>query len=174
MDILLPNGVRLGDKLGELLARKCTLALEVGPGSTALLALVEDSPGSGPMNAIFAGLSYITKMGVTNAPCIVLSCDLPLLEDRSLSALTGFSTDKSVVPVVEGRPQWLCSKISSAGVAWLTEHRPTSSRVGDVFSALPDLLLADASEIYPDRPLSFSDVDNVADLSKLFEKDHLS
>lgn len=121
--ILLTGGTsrRLGtDKAlvrveGETLARRSAavlrsvcgdLCVEVGPGHSALPAVREDPPGTGPLAAIVAGLD---ALAVTAADTVVvLACDLPRVEPALLELLLGIGGD-GAVPEWAGRAQTLCA-----------------------------------------------------------------
>lgn len=104
--------VRVG---GQTLARRSAAVLhsvcgnrcvEVGPGHSALRAVREDPPGTGPLAAIVAGLD---ALAVTAADTVVvLACDLPRVEAVLLELLLDIGGD-GAVPEWAGRAQTLCA-----------------------------------------------------------------
>ncbi len=103
------DGERLADRTARLLASVCTVAVEVGPGVSALPAVREDPPGSGPLAALVAGADALAAWGV-EAPVLVLGVDLPFVERPLLEWLAARPGSGTVVPRVGGSPQPLCAR----------------------------------------------------------------
>jgi molybdopterin-guanine dinucleotide biosynthesis protein A len=102
-------GERLADRNARLLASVCTVALEVGPGSSPLAAVREDPPGSGPLAALVAGAEALHARGVL-LPVLVLGVDLPFVDAALLGWLAARPGSGTVVPRVDGSPQPLCAR----------------------------------------------------------------
>jgi molybdopterin-guanine dinucleotide biosynthesis protein A len=105
-----PAAVRLGRRL----ARVTGPALEVGQASSGLPSVPD--PGEGPLVAVAAGGEALRKRGHAG-PALVLACDLPLVGEALLRLLAGWPSPATVVPVVEGQPQFLCARLSPAALA---------------------------------------------------------
>jgi molybdopterin-guanine dinucleotide biosynthesis protein A len=109
------DGVTLADRTAELLRAATTLALEVGPGVSALTAVEEQPPGQGPLAAILAGRHQLLELGLgPGAPCLVVACDLPALSEAVLRRLREADGDVSILPVIDGVEQPLCARWSAA------------------------------------------------------------
>ena len=100
----------LADHLAKVLVSICSPVIEVGPGVTSLPSVREDPPLSGPLAAIAAGWEAIRKEGLIGA--VVMACDLPRV-DAALLAMLAVPGQSSCVPVVRGRPQYLCARYSA-------------------------------------------------------------
>ena len=113
---MLVEGRTSAARLAAVLSAVARPALEVGPGTTPLPAVLEELPGAGPLVAIAAGWRALTGLG-HGGPVLVLACDLPLVDEDVLRLLAGWPTTGSVVPVVAGRDQPLCARWSAADLA---------------------------------------------------------
>lgn len=103
------DGERLADRGARLLASVCSPALEVGPGVSALTAVREDPPGSGPLAALVAGADALAASGV-HQPVLLLGVDLPFVDAALLAWLAARPGSGTVVPRVAGSPQSLCAR----------------------------------------------------------------
>jgi len=110
------DGERLADRNAGLLAAVCTVALEVGPGTSSLPAVREDPPGLGPLAALVAGAEALRARGV-QLPVLVLAVDLPFVDAALLAWLATRPGSGTVVPRVEGSPQSLCARYGTADLA---------------------------------------------------------
>ncbi|HEY5273182.1 MAG TPA: molybdenum cofactor guanylyltransferase [Acidimicrobiales bacterium] len=112
------DGVKLAERTASLLSAVTTLALEVGPGVSTLPSVQEDPPGQGPLAAILVGHKSLVRRGLSpSAPCLVVSCDLPLLSVSVLRRLADAAGDRSVLPVIDGTAQPLCARWSARDLA---------------------------------------------------------
>lgn len=109
-------GVRLADRNAALLTAVCTVTLEVGPGYSALPAVREDPPGSGPLAALVAGAAALHARGEP-LPVLVLGVDLPFVDTALLTWLATRPGTGTVVPRVAGSPQPLCARYGTADLA---------------------------------------------------------
>jgi molybdenum cofactor guanylyltransferase len=108
---LLVDGESLARRSARLLAEVCDPVLEVGPGYSALPTVHEADPGRGPLAALVAGA---TALG-TDAPVLLLACDLPFVTGDLLARLVEAPGDGTVVPVDEdGMVQPVCARYSAA------------------------------------------------------------
>jgi molybdenum cofactor guanylyltransferase len=109
------DGTTLAERTAALLAGATTLAFEVGPGVSGLASIQEDPPGQGPLAAILVGREALVANGLSSgAPCLVVSCDLPMLSGSVLQRLAETSGDASVLPVIDETAQPLCARWSAA------------------------------------------------------------
>ncbi len=103
------DGERLADRGARLLASVCPTVVELGPGLTALPAVREDPPGSGPLAALVAGADALA--GVEEpAAVLLLAVDLPFVEEPLLRWLAEHPAPGAVVPRGGGVPQPLCAR----------------------------------------------------------------
>lgn len=103
------DGESLAVRTARLLSSVVEVAVEVGPGLSGLPATTERPIGTGPLAAIGAGWTTLRGWGHTGS-ALVVACDLPLLTERLLRFLMEWESPDSVVPVVDGRAQFLCAK----------------------------------------------------------------
>ncbi len=103
-----PCAVRVATVLGSVAAP----LVEVGPGHTGLLRAPEERPGEGPLAALVDGARALAALGYVGG-ALVVACDLPAVTPAALSMLTSWPNDRTVVPVVAGRPQTLCARWSA-------------------------------------------------------------
>ncbi|HLI15755.1 MAG TPA: NTP transferase domain-containing protein [Acidimicrobiales bacterium] len=104
-------GSTLGEELAARLAAVVAVALEVGPGRTALPHVLEEPAGSGPLAAIVAGARALRAAG-HDGPVLVLACDLPRVPVAFLRFLATWPGQGSAAPLVGGRVQPLCARWS--------------------------------------------------------------
>ncbi|HEX5096024.1 MAG TPA: NTP transferase domain-containing protein [Acidimicrobiia bacterium] len=97
---------------GRLLAQVCAPVIEVGPGVSGLPAIVEATPGRGPLVAFLAGVDALAATG----PVVLLACDMPRLDVALLELVANWPGTGTVVPVVDGHKQHSCSRWSSAAI----------------------------------------------------------
>jgi molybdenum cofactor guanylyltransferase len=108
---LVLGGERLADRGARLLVEVTDPALEVGPGRSALPAILEEPPGSGPLAAMAAGGRALSALRY-RGPALLLAVDMPLVTGALLAFLRDFPGTGSVVPFVGGRAQPLCARYS--------------------------------------------------------------
>lgn len=114
------GGQPAASRAATLLSSVADPVWEVGPSHCHLPHVLEDPPGSGPVGAVAAGWQALTAAG-HRGPVLVLACDLPLMTTRLLRWLAEVPTKSTVIPVVEGRAQPLCSRWSAADLHRLVE-----------------------------------------------------
>lgn len=116
--------------------------------------VADDRPGAGPLAATVSALDHATHDVV-----MVVACDLPDLGPRTVTEIVGALVHGAggpdvAVPVVDGRPQYLCA-------AWDRSARDTlrsvvlagGAAMHEAFASL------DAVEVRPSRPEALRDVD---------------
>ncbi len=113
---LVIGGETCARRVARLLARVASVALEVGPGHSGLPRVAEPRPGRGPLVALAQAAAQLSRAG-HSGPALLLACDLPLLSEELLRLLAGWPGDTTVVPVVAGRAQPLCARLSPAALA---------------------------------------------------------
>lgn len=106
------EGATLAERAARVLEAVTEVAVEVGPGVSGLPS-VRDG-GAGPLAAVAAGLGAVRS----DAPVLLLACDLPLVGTELLGWLAGYPAAGSVVPLAGARlvPQPLCSRWSPAAL----------------------------------------------------------
>ena len=108
------DGQRLADRAAGALGAVCDPVLEIGPGFSALDAVVEPDPGRGPLVALAAGTTALRTRGYDGA-AVLLAVDLAFAGVPLLSLLAAHDPlDATVVPVAAGVPQSLCARYGVA------------------------------------------------------------
>lgn len=100
------RGETLATRAARVLADACAPVIEVGSGATELRCVREDPPGAGPLAALVAGARALDTRG----PVVLLACDLPFVEPGVLRLLAQWPGDRTVIPVVDGRLQYVCAR----------------------------------------------------------------
>ncbi|HEY3942764.1 MAG TPA: NTP transferase domain-containing protein [Acidimicrobiales bacterium] len=135
------RGVPMATRLGRLLAGVCGPAVEVGPGHSELPAVVEPTPGQGPLTAIVAGAAALRAAGWWG-PVVVIACDLPLLTDPALRLVATWPGEGAAVPLVGGRRQPLCARWAPEDLLAARQRAAAGRRsLGDLPGAGPTSLL---------------------------------
>jgi molybdopterin-guanine dinucleotide biosynthesis protein A len=104
-----PLGPTLAERTADLLNTVCQIAVEVGPGCSALPAVAEAVPGQGPLVAVAAAWIELGIRG-WSGPVLVVATDLPRLNLGLLRWLADHPGSHSVVPVAARRVQPLCAR----------------------------------------------------------------
>ncbi len=160
-----PAGPTLASRAAGLLSTVCSPAVEVGPGHTDLPAVVEPSPGEGPLSGLVAGWRALSEAG-WYGPVLVLATDLPNLTGQMLHWLAGQPEEGSVVPVARGRVQPLCARYSPADLDTAAVLVAAGKRAMKDLLSVTDPRLATETD-WADAaggPSVLSDVDTPADL----------
>jgi molybdopterin-guanine dinucleotide biosynthesis protein A len=162
------DGRSLAVRTGDLLVTVATLAIEVGPGHSTLRAVPDDRPGDGPLAAVATGVAALERGGWLG-PAIVVATDLPRLDTGLLNWLADHPFDGSVVPLVAGRPQWLCARYDRASLAGTRASVATGKRRMEDLTSGCLLHLAPSDEWGPAvaTPLAPLDADTPAELAAL-------
>jgi molybdenum cofactor guanylyltransferase len=114
-------------RLGALLAEVVDPALEVGPQCSGLAALAEEQPGEGPLAALAAGWSALSRAGHEGS-VVVLACDLPLVTSAFIRWLAQHPGERSIMPLTEGRLQPLCARWSAVDLRRAAERAAAGAR----------------------------------------------
>jgi molybdopterin-guanine dinucleotide biosynthesis protein A len=162
------DGRSLSVRTGDLLVAVAALAIEVGPGHSTLRAVPDDRPGAGPLAAVATGVGALERAG-WYGPAIVVATDLPRLDTGLLNWLADHPFDGSVVPVVAGRPQWLCARYDRASLAMTATSVAAGRRRMEDLTAGCLVHLAPPGEWGPAvaTPLAPMDADTPAELAAL-------
>ncbi|MBW3614114.1 MAG: NTP transferase domain-containing protein [Actinobacteria bacterium] len=112
---LIIDGTSLANRTAALLCEVVEPVLEVGPGHSRLPAVSEDPPGGGPLVALAAGAAALSARGHGGA-AVAVATDLPRLATSLLRRLASHPSAASVVPLVDGRPQWLAARWSPSAL----------------------------------------------------------
>jgi molybdopterin-guanine dinucleotide biosynthesis protein A len=106
---LVLDGVTLAHRAAARLAAVCDPVLEVGPGYSALPAVREEPPGSGPLAALAAGGQALVRQG-HDGDALLLAVDLPAMTVAFLELLRDRPGAPTLVPEVDGRLQPVCAR----------------------------------------------------------------
>jgi molybdopterin-guanine dinucleotide biosynthesis protein A len=88
--------------------------IEVGPGVSGLAPSVPDAwPGAGPLAAAATGAGALAVRG-WRGPALIVATDLPALDDSLLAWIAAHPAPGTVLPVVDGREQYLCARYNGA------------------------------------------------------------
>jgi molybdopterin-guanine dinucleotide biosynthesis protein A len=165
--ILGADGRSLAVRTGDLLVAVAAMAIEVGPGHSTLRA-VPDDPPDGPLAAVATGVAALEQGGWLG-PALVVATDLPRLDTGLLTWLADHPFEGSVVPVVAGRPQWLCARYDRASLAGTAASVAAGKRRMEDLTAGCRLHLAPPDEWGPavETPLAPVGADTPAQLAAL-------
>jgi len=160
---LVVNGETLAMRAARVLSHVCDPVIEVGPAISGLPAIQEEPPGAGPNVALRAGYGALG-----GPPAIVLlACDLPFVEPPLLRLLVEWPGSRTVIPVVEGRQQYVCARYGRS--AFGDAHGASQDGMTSLHAiAQPDceyLTVAQWGAVADVR--SFADVDTPSDLARL-------
>jgi molybdopterin-guanine dinucleotide biosynthesis protein A len=167
------DGQRLVDRAAAVLQAVADPLVEVGPGWSALPAVREDPPGTGPLAALAAGAAALRAAG-HDGPVLVLAVDMPRVGVELLRFLAGRTGPATAVPRAGGHPQPMCARYGPDVLAAVDERLAAGGR------SLRDLLETLAGSgavewVEPEEwepvagPDAFSDVDTPEDLRRLGE-----
>lgn len=110
--IVLADGRTCAQTVAARIAEVADPVLEVGPGTSGLTAVADDTPGAGPLAALATGWRALVGSGYAG-PALVVACDLPRIAVPLLEMLARASGDGTVVPMVRGRSQPLCARFGA-------------------------------------------------------------
>ncbi len=159
------RGETLAARAARVLTVVCETVVEVGPGVTALPAVRETPPGSGPLAAMVAGASALGT-----APFLLLACDMPFVEVPLLDFLARYPGDGAVVPVAGGRPQYTCARYGTASVVEaLGVLRTGRGGFKDLRGSIEPIPEAEWRRVAPAD--AFTDIDTPGDLAR-FGSEH--
>jgi molybdopterin-guanine dinucleotide biosynthesis protein A len=154
-------GETLAQRAARVLSAACNPVIEVGSGATSLPCAREDPAGEGPLAGFLAGADTLAL--ASDAMVVLLACDLPFVDDAVVRMLVEHPANGSVVPTVEGRKQYVCSRwtaaaIASARVAFAQGERAMRALLG---AGDTTFVVADA------HARALADVDTPDDLARL-------
>jgi molybdopterin-guanine dinucleotide biosynthesis protein A len=121
------GGESAADRAAGLLGSVAAPVWEVGPSHCYLPHVLEDPVGSGPVSAVAAGWKALSGAGY-RGPVVVLACDLPLVTRELLGWLAGHPEERTVIPMVEGRPQPVCARWSPPDLERLVQLQQSGYR----------------------------------------------
>lgn len=129
---------------------------EVGPGYTDLPVIREAQPGQGPLAALTA---------VPHEDSLVVACDLPFVGEPLLRFLAAQSG--TVVPVVDGREQWLCARYRAEALARAAALVTAGERRMQALVDEDTVFLDETGWGHVARARDFADVDTPEDATRL-------
>lgn len=167
------DGQRLVDRAAAVLRAVADPVVEVGPGWSALPAVREEPPGSGPLAALSAGAAALRAAG-HDGPVLVLAVDMPRVGVELLRFLAGRAGPATAVPRAGGHPQPMCARYGRDVLDAVDARLAAGGR------SLRDLLETLAAEGVVDwvgseewEPVggseAFADVDTPEDLQRLLD-----
>jgi molybdopterin-guanine dinucleotide biosynthesis protein A len=162
------GGQRLAERAAGALAAVCDPVLEVGPGASALEAVTEPEPGSGPLAALAAGAAALRARGHDGA-LVLLAVDLAFVDVPLLTLLAEREPrDATVVPMSAGVPQSLCARygpVAQRDCAELVASGARSLRALLDRTPWAEIPEAEWRTVAPERALH--DADTPADVERL-------
>lgn len=169
--LLTLGGQTFALRTGRLLSEATAPALEVGSGISGLSGVSELWPGEGPLAALASGVVALAESG-WNGSVVVVATDLPRLTGSLLEWLVSHPSPRSVVPLLEDRPQPLCARYCGADLALAVKIVEAGGRAMQLLLDSADAHLADPDEWVPaaGRLDTLADVDTPGDLARLREE----
>jgi molybdopterin-guanine dinucleotide biosynthesis protein A len=167
------SGQRLVDRAAAVLTAVADPVVEIGPGWSALPAVREDPPGSGPLAALSAGAAALRAAG-HDGSVLVLAVDMPRVGQELLRFLAGRSGPATAVPRAGGYPQPMCARYGPDVLAAVDDCLAAGGRsLRDLLESLADdgmVAWVEAEEWEPVAgPEAFADVDTPEDLRRLLD-----
>jgi molybdopterin-guanine dinucleotide biosynthesis protein A len=156
---LLIDGEALARRTAKVLAKVCDPVIEVGDGATTLRCVCEIPPGGGPLAAFLAGVDALG----TDAPVVLLACDMPHINETVVKLIADHPGAGSVVPVVDERHQYACSRWSTAAIAAARVALARGERGMRVILDADDVSFVQANE----HARALGDVDTPDDLRRM-------
>lgn len=165
---LMVDGVGLATRTGALLAAVCAPVVEVGPGRSGQPAVTEEPAGRGPLAGVAAGYRFLAASAAP-AAALVVATDLPRLTAGLLRWLAEHPSERSVVPLLRGRPQPLCARYLGPDLVVAAELAGNGSPSMTAFvEAIGPLFVAEADWAGPAGGAgAIADVDTPADLARV-------
>ncbi len=156
----LATGETLADRALATLRAACEPVVEVGRGATEARCVLESPPGGGPVAGLLAGVALV------GAPVVLFACDYPCMTVDVLRHLARHEGD-SLVPVIGGRPQFVCARFGPRAIAALSESFAAGDASFRRLSLPPEWTIVDLPVA------AFHDVDTVADVERLHDLERL-
>jgi molybdopterin-guanine dinucleotide biosynthesis protein A len=159
---LVLDGRTLAARAADLLTTRGLVAVEVGPGHTALPAVREEPVSGGPLAGLVAGVAALTaSLGAPPDAVVLLACDLPRAAPV-VDALLAAPPAGLVVPVdAAGRAQHVCARYGAAVVARGAALLATGERsLRALVATVPDDERVEVRDLPPD---ALADVDTPED-----------
>lgn len=164
---LVIDGEPIARRLGALLAGVVDPALEVGRQCSGLAAITEEQPGQGPLAALAAGWSALSRDGHEGS-VVVLACDLPLITSAFIRWLAQYPGERSIVPLVEGRQQPLCARWSALDLRRSVERAAQGTRsLRELLDEMDPVTVAPGDWAGVALPSALADADSPDDLARL-------
>jgi molybdopterin-guanine dinucleotide biosynthesis protein A len=163
---LVVNGERLADRAARVLANVCDPVLEVGPGRSALDAVIDDEPRAGPLAALVTGAAALQQHGYDGA-VLLLGVDLPFVETPLLELLARHPAVDTVVPMAGGMRQSCCTRYAPGALSAGAELVANGQRALHALLSVVPLAEVTETEWRAVAPAdAFADVDTPEDLAR--------
>jgi molybdopterin-guanine dinucleotide biosynthesis protein A len=156
---LVIGGETLAVRGARVLQGVCAPVVEVGTGHSELRCVREEPAGEGPLAGFLAGATALA----TDAPIVLLACDLPFVDEPFIRTLLAHRGTGSVVPTVDGHRQYACSCWSPVAIAMARTAFAAGERAMRALLAAGDTTLFRAD----DHARLLADVDTPEDLARL-------
>jgi molybdopterin-guanine dinucleotide biosynthesis protein A len=160
------DGERLADRAARVLASVCDPVLEVGPGRSALDAVVDDELRAGPLAALVTGASALSERGYDGA-VLLLGVDLPFVEAPLLELLVRHPSVDTVVPMGGGMRQSCCTRYAPGALSTGAELVANGERALHALLSVVPVVEVVETEWRAVAPAdAFADVDTPEDLAR--------
>lgn len=157
------RGETLAARAARVLASVCDPVVEVGSGASDLRCVREDPIGAGPLAALVAGARSFPAGGAV----VLLACDLPFVEAPILRVLAEWPADRTVIPRIGGRLQYVCARYGPDALERAAEAVRSGERALRLVDAFDHDVLDEDEWRVVAPPETFSDVDTPEDLNRL-------
>jgi molybdopterin-guanine dinucleotide biosynthesis protein A len=160
------DGERLADRAARVLSAVCDPVLEVGPGRSALAAVVDDDPRAGPLAALTTGAAALHERGYDGA-VLLLGVDFPFVDAPLLELLVRHPAIGTVVPIAGGMRQSCCTRYSPDALKTGAELVANGDRaLHALLSVVPVVEITEAEWRSVAPADAFADLDTPEDLAR--------
>lgn len=156
------------DELAQLAAKSltavCDQSFEAGIGLTSL-PQIPYTLNEGPLQAVSMSAVFLRESGSLQPlqSTLVLAGDMPFIKATTLNGLVEWPGDKSVVPIVHGKPQYLAARWSSRSLDKAVELVQMGIRKAGLALEDEETLWVNYGVWENEKAYEFRDIDTIDD-----------